>query len=166
MLETQMLSNPNLSASENCLVDVQDIERYYIKDNKLYCYGLEEKKLVRDDKRKLKTYIFAIKDDTIKKVENKKNLITLLIANIIVLFVGLIVLISMHQMEIGLFMIAFVLFINIALHNNDNALFHRCQEFYTLHKDEIKDYTEGIQEKAEPVEAEKEAETVEKENNK
>lgn len=143
MLETRMLGNPNLVANgENCLGEVTEIEQYYIKDGKLYCYGLDDNKLVRDENRKLKTYIFDIDEekDTIKKVKNKNNFVMLVLVDLFVLFVGFFAFVGVKQMELGLFMVFFIVFVNIMMIKADNKLFHKCQEFYALHKNEIKVY--------------------------
>lgn len=143
MLETRMLGNPNLVADgENCLGEVTEIEQYYIKDGKLYCYGLDDNKLVRDENRKLKTYIFDIDEekDTIKKVKNRNNFVMLVLVDLFVLFVGFFAFVGVKQMELGLFMVLFIVFVNIMMIKADNKLFHKCQEFYALHKNEIKVY--------------------------
>lgn len=145
MLETQMLCNPNLVAADtNCLEKVQEIEQYYIKDGKLYCYGLDDTKLVRDEKRKLKTYVFEIdKDkDTIVKAKNKKNTIFLCIVNLIIFLLGILLAVGAKQLEIGLFMIFFICIVNVTMIKMDNKLYHKCQEFYALHKEEIKSYND------------------------
>lgn len=143
MLETRMLGNPNLVVDdENCLGEVTEIEQYYIKDGKLYCYGLDDNKLVRDENRKLKTYIFDIDEEknTIKKVKNKSNFVMLVLIDLFVLFVGFFAFVGVKQMELGLFMVFFIVFVNIMMIKADNKLFHKCQEFYALHKNEIKVY--------------------------
>ena len=143
MLEIQMLGNPNLVADgENCLEEVKEIEQYYIKDGKLYCYGLDDNKLVRDANRKLKTYIFDIDEekDTIKKVKKKSNLVMLVIVDLLVLLIGFFAFVGVQQIELGLFMIFFIIFLNLMMIKADNKVFHKCKEFYTLHKNEIKVY--------------------------
>lgn len=135
-----MLKNPNFEDNSND-TEVKELDTYYIKDNKLYCYGYNTENIVFDKDKLLDTCIFNInKSDKIKNPFNKRLFIIKTIVNSIMILFGLLFLFKFYQMEIGLFIIAFDIFINISLLSMDRKILHKCSEYYVLHKNEIKNY--------------------------
>lgn len=139
-LKIEYRTNPNFT--ETSTEEVNELDTYYIKNKQLYCYGYNETNKIRDKDKKLETCIFRIneKDDSLKNTKDMNKVIKASIIGLFILVFGLCLCVGLHQMEIGLFSIALVVFLGFGLQSLDKVVYMKCADFYALHKKEIKNY--------------------------
>lgn len=139
-LKKEFITNPNFT--ETSTEEVKELDTYYIKDKQLYCYGYNDTNIIRDKDKKLETCVFRIneKDGSIKNTRDSNKVLKAVIVGLFIIVFGLSLWIGFHQMEIGIFCIALVIFLGLGLNGMDKRVYDKCADFYALHKKEIKNY--------------------------
>lgn len=139
-LKKEYITNPNFT--ETSTEEVNELDTYYIKDKQLYCYGYNDTNKIRDKDKKLETCIFRIneKDDSLKNTKDMNKVLKASIIGLFIIVFGLSLWVGFHQMELGLFCIALVVFLGFGFQRLDKRVYQKCADFYVLHKKEIKNY--------------------------